>query len=262
MAEGGRPCVPLRIALGEYDTGWLDPSASLRRAASIVAAASSAGARLVVLPEACVTGWTMEPARWAEDPDGPSAMVLAGLARTHGVHVLVGLLTRADGGFYNSAVLFGSDGGRRGEYRKQKLFAHGGEDAVYRPGGSAAVFEIGGVRVAAFICYDLRFPELFRAVAQRSDVMVVIANWPAVRRAHWDVLLQARAIENQCYVVGVNRVGEGGGARYDGGSVAYGPWGERLVRATENGRPAIAEADAAWVAGIRDEFPFLHSVPE
>ena len=252
----------LRVALGEYDTGWLDAAESLRRASAVAAEAAAAGAGLVVLPEACATGWTMEPAGWAEEEGGESERALAGLARAHGVHLMAGLLTRGDGSFHNTAVVLGPGGERRAEYRKQKLFAHGGEDAVYRPGDGPAVFDLGGVRVAVFICYDLRFPELFRAVARRVDLMVVIANWPAARRAHWDVLLQARAIENQCYVVGVNRVGQGGGAQYDGGSAAYGPWGERLVSVTGNGTVPVVEVDAGRVARVREEYPFLHSAPE
>jgi predicted amidohydrolase len=256
MAEQNGGQGTLRIALGEYDTGWLDAAESLGRASAVVAGAAAAGAGLVVLP-----GWTMEPEGWAEEEGGESERTLAGLARAHGVHLMAGLLTRDEEGFHNTAVVLGPGGERCAQYRKQKLFAHGGEDAVYRAGDRPAVLEIGGVRVAVFICYDLRFPELFRAVARQVDLMVVIANWPAVRRAHWDVLLQARAIENQCYVVGVNRVGQGGAAEYDGGSAAYGPWGERLVSVNANGTVPVVEVDAARVARVREEYPFLHSAP-
>jgi omega-amidase len=261
MAEQNGGQGTLRIALGEYDTGWLDAAESLRRASAVVEQAAAAGAGLVVLPEACATGWTMEPAGWAEEEGGESERALAGLARAHAVHLMAGLLVRDDAGFHNTAVVLGPGGERRAEYRKQKLFAHGGEDAVYRPGDCPAVLEIDGVRTAVFICYDLRFPELFRAVARQVDLMVVIANWPAVRRAHWDVLLQARAIENQCYVVGVNRVGQGGRAEYDGGSAAYGPWGERLDSITGNGTVPIVEIHAGRVARVREEYPFLQSAP-
>lgn len=260
MAEQNGGHGTLRVALGEYDTGWLDPAESLRRASAVVARAAAAGAGLVVLPEACATGWTMEPAGWAEEAGGETERTLAGLARTHRVHLLAGVLTRGDGGFHNAAVVFGPGGERCAEYRKQKLFPTG-EDAAYRHGEGTAVFQLGGVRVAAFICYDLRFPELFRAVARQTELMVVIANWPAARRAHWDVLLQARAIENLCYVVGVNRVGQGGGTAYDGGSAAYGPWGERLESIRGSGTVPVVEVDAGRVARVREEYPFLHSAP-
>ena len=112
-----------------------------------------------------------------------------------------------------------------------------------------------GVRIAPFICYDLRFPELFRAVAREVDVMVVLANWPASRRTHWDALIRARAIENQCYVVAVNRIGEGGGIVYDGGSAAFDPWGTPLD--SSGGSVQCIDVDPARVRAVREEFPFL-----
>lgn len=251
----------LRVALGEYDTGWHDPAGSLARAADVVRRAAEAGAALVALPEMCTTGFTMDSARHAEPVDGASARRLAGLAREHGVHLLAGLATRAERGgveaFYNSALLWGPDGALLAEYRKQRLFAYAGEREAYVAGEAPVAVRVGGVRLAPFICYDLRFPELFRAVGPEVDALVLIANWPAARRAHWDVLVRARAIENQCYVVAVNRVGEGGGLEYDGGSAAYDPWGEQL---TGGGRAAeaiaCADVDAAEVTRVRAAYPF------
>jgi omega-amidase len=259
---------PLRVALGEYDTGWHDPETSLDRVARLTERAATAGADLVVLPEMCATGFTMEAERYAESLGGPSAVRLSEMARHHRVHLLAGLATRGEGEgegdpvCYNSALLLAPDGARVGEYRKQRLYAHAGEDRHYRSGTGPRVFEVGGVRIAPFICYDLRFPELFREVGPKVDALVVIANWPVARRAHWDVLVRARAIENQCYVVAVNRTGRGGGLEYDGGSAAYDPMGRRLD-GTEGGlagRPAdglpVVEIDPAEVGRVRSELPF------
>ena len=255
---------PLRVALGEYDTGWHDPAASLERAARVVGDAAAAGAGLVMLPEMCATGFTMESERWAEAIDGPSARRLGELAREHGVHLLAGLATREGAGaqarFYNSALLFSPAGELAAEYRKQRLFAFAGEHGHYAPGAEPRVVEIAGVRVAPFICYDLRFPELFRAVAPRVDALLLIANWPASRRPHWDALLPARAIENQCAFVAVNRTGQGGGLEYDGGSAAFGPWGERLPE--HRGAVRCVELDPARVARVRAEYPFLADLRE
>jgi predicted amidohydrolase len=264
MSEDGERSVdgsPLRVALGEYDTGWHDPAGSLARAAGVVERAAAAGAELVVLPEMCTTGFTMESAARAEPPDGPSAAVLAELARGHGVHLLAGVATRApsDGGgerFHNSALLFRPDGALAAEYRKQRLFAIAGEHECYAAGDAPVVVRVGGVRIAPFICFDLRFPELFRAVAPRVDALVLVANWPASRRAHWDVLVRARAIENQCYVVAVNRSGVGGGLEYDGGSVAYDPWGEPVAEAADGGL-LVARIDPAEVTRVRSRYPFV-----
>lgn len=249
---------PLRVALGEYDTGWHDPARSLERAGTVVRAAASAGAGLVVLPEMCTTGFTMDAAQ-AEPIDGPSVRGLSRLAVEARTNVLAGVAIREhEGGAdraVNMALLLAPDGQCRATYRKQRVFAYAGEDAVYTPGREAVVTTLQGVRIAPFICYDLRFPELFRAVARDVDLMIVLANWPASRRTHWDSLIRARAIENQCYLVAVNRIGEGGGITYDGGSAAFDPWGTPLE--ASGGGVHCVDVDPARVRAVREEFPFL-----
>ncbi len=251
----------LRVALGQYDTAWEDPKTSLERAGRVIERAAAAGAQLVALPETCTTGFTMQSARYAEPLDGNAVSTLAGLAARHGVHVLAGVATRENAAFYNSALLFAPSGELIAHYRKQRLFALGGEDASYQAGDDAIIADIDGVRVAPFICYDLRFPELFRAVAPHVDAMILIANWPVQRRAHWDVLVQARAIENQCYFVAVNRIGAGGGATYNGGSMVDGPWGECLSTAQDTdsatGAVCCAIIDTAEVTRVRKRYPFV-----
>lgn len=250
----------VRVLLGEYDTGWHEPDASLARAAALVGRAAQAGCALAVLPEMFLTGFTMEPAAQAEPLEGPHLRTLGDLARETGVAVLASVARRegeGDGASYrNTVVLARADGAVEALYDKQRLFAYGGEQAHYEAGtASPRIVDVDGVRVAAFVCYDLRFPELFRAVAADADAMVVVANWPATRRTHWDVLLRARAIENQCWVLGVNRTGTGGRLAYDGGSAAWDPWGERADEARDGLR--IAEVDAARVAEVRERYPFL-----
>lgn len=199
----------MRLALGEYDTGWQNPQISLDRAADLVGRAAAAGARLLVLPEMCPSGFTMDSARFAEPLDGRSATRLAGLARDSGIWILAGMATRRTGRAYNSALLLNPSGQLAAAYDKQKVFDYAGEGASYTAGEGPVVFEVDGVRLSPFVCFDLRFPELFRAVGVYVDVLLVIANWPAARQMHWDVLLPARAIENQAYLVGVNRTGRG-----------------------------------------------------
>jgi predicted amidohydrolase len=249
---------PLVVALGQYDIGWHDPDTSLSRAAALVERAAGAGAQLVVLPEMCTTGFTMDSGEQSEPLSGPSVATLAEIARSHGVHLLAGVATREDRGgtgFFNSALLFGPDGELEAHYRKQRLFAYAGEDGYYSPGESPVVATVRGVRIGLFICFDLRFPELFRAVANEIDAIALIASWPAARRTHWDVLSRARSIENLCYMIAVNRSGEGGGVEYDGGSVAYGPWGDPVTE-REDGL-LLARIDPAEVARVRASYPFL-----
>jgi predicted amidohydrolase len=255
----------LRVVLGEYDTGWHDPLTSLERAADLVRRAAAHGAHLVALPEMCLSGFTMEPKEHALPLDAAPVRGLARVAADAGVHVLAGVAARetVEGreGFWNTALLFGPGGELEASYRKQKLFAYANEHASYEPGDGPAIAMVHGVRIGLFICYDLRFPELFRAVAPDVDAMFVIANWPAGRRRHWDALLPARAIENQCYVVGVNRTGDAGGLAYDGGSAAYDPWGERLTpTTTTDGGPGYVVLSAERVSEIRGRFPFLRDL--
>jgi len=262
MTAGGA----LRVALGEYDTGWHDPATSLVRAGAVIERAARARARLVVLPEMATTGFTMDAAGQATSIGGDVVARLRDLARMNAVWLIAGVALRSDGAPHalpetgahrasNAALVIDPAGELVAAYHKQRCFAYAGEHQSYDAGESPAVVTIDGVRVAPFICYDLRFPELFRAVAGDVDLIVLIANWPAVRRTHWDVLVRARAIENLAYVVAVNRIGEGDGIAYDGGSVAYDPWGERL--AGDTGALQVVEVSRARVAEVRGRYPFL-----
>jgi omega-amidase len=257
--DGPRTESTVRIALGEYDVGWQNPALSLARAEAIVRDASARGAQLVVLPEMCATGFTMDAEQWAEPLAGDRAERLRAAARDAGVWIIAGLATRDADGARNAAVVLDPTGEMEAVYYKQKLFGYGGEDVPYKSGDEPVAVTIGGVRLSPFICYDLRFPELFRAVARDVDAIVLIANWPTARRAHWDVLVRARAIENQCYMIAVNRTGEGGGITYNGGSAAYDPWGESLI-ASGSQSVQIVEVRTAEVERIRRKFPFLEDL--
>jgi omega-amidase len=252
---------PLRVALGEYDTGWEDAPTSLARARAVIEQSAAGDADIVVLPEMCTTGFTMNSAEYAEPLTGPSVLALDDMARRAGVHVLAGVATVDTIGdrcaYFNSALLFGPGGGIVAEYRKQRLFDYADEGESYSGGVAPIAVTIGGVRIALFICFDLRFPELFRRVAPEVDAIILIANWPASRREHWDVLTRARAIENQCYVVAVNRTGDGGGLAYDGGSAAYDPWGTALERRRVGGGLDVVDIDPGEVTRVRSDYPFV-----
>lgn len=212
------------VAGVEMDVAWEDPATNLARADAAAAAAKAAGATLVVLPEMFATGFSMAAERIAPW-GGEIRMGLAEIARRHNLWVLGGYAEPGPGRPRNAASVIDPRGDEALRYHKIHPFTFGGEDAHYDGGDALPTADIDGVRVTPLICYDLRFPEPFRAAADRTDLFVVIANWPAARSAHWSTLLAARAIENQAYVLGVNRVGEGGGLVYGGGSVLHDPWG-------------------------------------
>ncbi|HVM21564.1 MAG TPA: nitrilase-related carbon-nitrogen hydrolase, partial [Egibacteraceae bacterium] len=141
-------------------------------------------------------------------------------------------------------------------YRKIHPFTYSGEHEHFAAGESFVTVDIDGVRITPFICYDLRFADEFWATASRTDCYVVPANWPDTRRHHWSTLLQARAIENQAYVVGCNRVGDGGKLRYTGDSRIVDPMGRTLAAGAEAETLLLADVNPAVVAQTRERFPF------
>ncbi len=247
----------MRVAAVQLDIVWEDPPANYRRAERRVQEAAALGARLVVLPEMFACGFSMRADALAEPPDGPTENFLRGVAADLGVHVLAGVPVRAEAGLpRNCAVLASPDGGLR-RAGKLHAFSFASEHLHYAGDEGVHTWDVEGLRVTPLVCYDLRFAEPFRLAADRTDTFVVIANWPERRRAHWQTLLRARAIENQAFVVGVNRVGEGDGLRYAGDSAVLSPWGEALAGGAEAEGVFVAEIDPAAVAAARRDFPAL-----
>lgn len=248
----------MRVAGIQSDLTWEDRDANLKRLRPLVVQAAGAGARLVLLPEMFPTGFSMNTDLVAEEPDGPSATFLHELATETAAFVGGSFACRSDEHVKptNRFLVAGPDG-EETVYDKIHPFSYGTEADHYAPGDRAVSFEIDGVRFTPFICYDLRFADWFWNAAPTTDCYTVVANWPAPRQSHWDDLLRARAIEDQAYVVGVNRVGIGGRLEYVGGSVVYGPFGEPVAKASASEEILTAEIDAARVREIRERFPFL-----
>jgi predicted amidohydrolase len=207
------------------------------------------------------TGFSMNVECVAEGPEGETHRFLADTARRYGAYVLGGVVTRAeDGRGRNESVVYGPDGGEVARYQKIRPFCFGEKDR-YAAGERITRFMIGEARVASFICYDLRFPELFRAAArQGTDVFVVIANWPVARIGHWTTLLQARAVENQAYVVGVNRVGDDPSLHYSGRSLVVAPGGEILLDCGEEEVVRSVDLDMEALRKYRRKLPFLNDL--
>jgi predicted amidohydrolase len=258
----------VRIAAVQHDIVWEDRDANFERLAPQVRRAVGAGAELVLLTETFSTGFSMTPGI-GEPLNGPSAQFLAGQAAEHGVWVggscpevdpdADGDSTGGEGRAlpFNSFVLAGPDGTTH-RYRKINPFTHGGERERFRAGTQPVTVQIGDLRITPFICYDLRFADVFWQAAPKTDVYLVPANWPAARRQHWQTLLMARAIENQAYVVGCNRVGTGGdGIEHVGDSRIVSPMGELLATAAAVETIVLADVDAAEVRHTRDRLRFL-----
>ena len=250
----------MRIAAVQHDIAWEDAATTRSRLEPWIAAAAGAGARLVALTEMFATGFSMATDRTAEPPDGPTTAWMVEQAATHDVWLAGSVAIHLDAGDArpSNTLLVVSPEGRVERYAKIHPFSYGGEDEHFAPGERTLTLDVEGVRLTPLVCYDLRFADLFWDLARETDAYLVVANWPAARRDHWRALLDARAIENQAYVVGVNRVGEGGnGLSYAGDSRVVAPDGEVLVGAAREETLLLADLDPGAVRGTRDAYPFL-----
>lgn len=251
----------MKVAALQHDIAWLDRDANFARLEPMIREAAAAGARLVVLTEMFSTGFAMGDewaSRLAEPCDGASSQFLRSVAKSCGVWLAGTCPERVDGASLpaNTLVVAGPNGEIH-RYEKIHPFTYGGEDKFFRAGSGHLTLDIEGVAVTGFICYDLRFADHFWALADSTDLFIVPANWPASRAAHWTTLLDARAIENQAYVLGVNRVGVGGSLLYGGGSRIVAPFGECLAEADDKETILYAEIDHDRVAETRERYPFL-----
>lgn len=251
----------MRIALLQTDICEGDVEGNLRRAEGLVM--SNRGADFYVLPEMFGSGFVECPS----EVDVRSGERVVGWMRELAVRVGGGIggsvLVGECGRVYNRFVVALGDGGVRVS-DKRHLFSMGGEGRSYSAGGGRVVVTVGGVRFLLLVCYDLRFPVWSRqSVDVGYDAIVYVANWPATRMMSWDTLLRARAIENQSYVVGVNRVGRAGNISYVGHSVVYDAWGNEVVRCGD-GEVSVVEAElrSERVAEVRRKFPALMDADE
>ncbi|MCA9173696.1 MAG: hypothetical protein KDB14_04345 [Planctomycetales bacterium] len=243
----------------QMDIVWEDRLANHAKAAALLEAADVPADSLIVLPEMFDCGFTMHAAQVAQSKQHESEAFLAQLAKQHRCTVLGGVVGPLVGTHAsNEAVAFDASGSLLCRYRKQKPFTLAGEHTHYGAGDRHERFTHLGMSISPFICYDLRFPEVFRPAALAgAELLVVIASWPAVRSEHWVRLLQARAIENQAYAIGVNRCGTDPNLPYDGRSVAFSPLGESLGEADGAEQVMHWTIDAEAVRQWRRQFPAL-----
>ena len=247
----------LNVAVGQMDLVLGEREANLAAVRKLTARASLEGAELLVLPELWGSGYDLERAAKLSDPLGAGLFAeMAQLAAQHHLALCGSLLEQRDDGVYNTAVLYDAEGQQRGVYRKIHLIGLMAEDRYLRAGDVAPTFEMPWGTTAQAICYDLRFPELFRGWALAGARLVIIpAEWPSRRIEHWRTLLRARAIENQCFVVACNRVGSDRDNTFGGCSAIIDPWGTVLAEADD--QPALLSATLNWqeVDNVREFQP-------
>ena len=249
----------LHVHLIQIDSVWEDRNANHAKARRLVAEANPQPGSLIVLPETFSTGFSMNLPVTAEPEGGETEQLLRALAAQYQSCVIGGVVTQtADGRGMNQALAIAPDGTVLARYTKNYPFSMIGEDKTHAAGTEVAVFEWGGLRIAPLICYDLRFPELARsAVKAGGEVLIYIAAWPVKRIQHWITLLQARAIENQAYVVGVNRCGTDPQFTYTGRSLVVDPHGVVIADAADREGSVCARIDPTVVEQWREQFPAL-----
>lgn len=252
----------MQIVAVQLDIVWEDKPANHRKLRELLAATEVPPNSLIIVPEMFDSGFSMNVSATAQSAARESEAVLRELAGQYQAAVLGGVVGPVVGNqASNEAVCFGPDGAELVRYRKMQPFTLAGEDQHYGAGSRHCIFTWQGVQVSPFICYDLRFPEIFRPAAQGgAELIVVMACWPAVRSEHWVRLLQARAIENQAYAVGVNRCGTDPHLPYDGRSVAFDPLGKPLFEADGREQLLTAEIDPQAVRDWRAAFPALRDI--
>lgn len=219
---------------------------------------------IVVLPEMFSTGFTMKPELFAETMEGPTVEWMKRLSASNRV-ILTGSLVIKEGEKYFNRLIWVMPNGEIGYYDKRHLFAYGEEDKHYTAGNKRLIASVKGWKINLQVCYDLRFPVWARQTpmdknepAYEYDVLIYVANWPDRRSHAWKTLLCARAIENQCYVVGVNRVGKDGNDIYhSGNSLVIDPLGEVLYHMADEEDIFTITLQKDWLEEVRTKFPFL-----
>lgn len=243
----------LRVTLVQSSTVWEDVPANLSQ---IERALHKVQADLVVLPEMFATGFSMQSDRIAEAMDGATAAWMRTLARDLGSAIAGSAPIRTQAGIFNR-LLWATPDGEIDFYDKRHRFALMGEEKSYSAGSTRKLFRLGEWRISPQICYDLRFPVWCRN-RDDYDLLLFVANWPSARHYAWRTLIHARAIENQAYVVGVNRVGlDANNVEFGGGSLVVDPLGATLTEMNSSVGVTSLVLSAAHLQQTREKLPFL-----
>ncbi len=251
----------LRVTLAQVDQVWEDKAANLRHFEDVLAPVSDTD--LIVLPEMFQTAFSMKGDALAETmEDSETLRWLKRMAQVKNAAFYTSFIVRDEGRLYNRGV-FVEPSGIIHVYDKRKTFGLAGENAVYTAGTSEQIVDYLGWKINLQICYDLRFPENIRNGltedgTARYDVLIYVANWPERRSSHWKALLKARAIENQCYVIGVNRVGvDALELSYSGDSVVHTALGDEMAQLPANEEIHTTSLSLLDLRKVREKLPFL-----
>ncbi|HOL49609.1 MAG TPA: nitrilase-related carbon-nitrogen hydrolase [bacterium] len=240
----------MKICLCQFDIIWENKQGNKQKIQTLVSGLEKTQVDLLIFPETTLTGFSFNEITVITRED---IAFFADIAKTYNTHVCFG-------GIYdnkNMCFSINPEGTLISQTGKIHLFSPSGEQAYHLPERTITSFTIGNTRLTPFICYDLRFAPLFWTPAEKTDIFIVIANWPEKRTKHWKILLQARAIENQAFVVGVNRTGESPHEKYCGDSCVIDPWGNVVLDAENEEGIFICYIQVEQLEEIRKSFPVL-----
>ncbi len=226
---------------------------NIEKAKDFIHKAAEKGADMVLFPEMSFTGFSMNTALTGEK-DNNTVNSMRRQAKENGIAIGFGRTALTDSKAENRYTVLNKNGDIISEYSKIHPFSYSNEDKYFQGGNNITLFEYGGFKISPFICYDLRFPEIFQSASKEAELIIVPANWPAIRSEHWKALLKARAIENICYVIGINCTGTSGGIEYIGESCAYSPDGKLLYNMGNDEGIGIIDIENN-VAAFRKAFP-------
>ncbi len=250
----------MKLGLVQYSPVWENPAENILKIEDLLKTTDTKF-DLLVFPEMTLTGFTMNSEKFAEELDGIGTQYFLNLSTRLKTNIFAGIIERDGENIYNSLVHFDSFGLIRARYRKIHPFSYAKEDQFYNAGNETVVTQIDKIKFGLSVCYDLRFPELYRLYAkQQVDVLIDIANWPIPRIDHWKSLLKARAIENQCFMVGINRVGTDPFNTYNGYSSVFDPMGNEIVLIENEEKIIETEIDFGKVSTTRSKLPFLDDI--
>ncbi len=250
----------MKIGLVQYSPVWENVEENILKIEELLKT-SKVKYDMLVFPEMTLTGFTMKAEKFAEEIDGTGTKYFIHLAERLKTDVFAGIIERDGKNIYNSLTHFDSFGLIKARYRKIHPYSNAQEDKSYSAGEETVVTKIDQVKIGLSVCYDLRFPELYRLYAKgRVDILINIANWPIPRIEHWKTLLKARAIENQCFMVGVNRVGDDPADQYNGCSAVYDPMGNEIVMIENSEKIIETDIDLGLVNATRSKLPFLRDI--
>lgn len=250
----------MNFSIVQYSPLWEDVEKNKKKLEKMLAEYNPEPG-VIVFPEMSLTGFTMRPESFAESVDGESIKFFKAISTKYSSAVIAGIILKENNSFFNTIVHLDKKGELIKIYKKIHPFSFGDENIHYQAGNEAVITEIEGIKTGLSICYDLRFPELYRYYGkEKVDLILNIANWPIPRIHHWRILLQARSIENQCYVIGVNRVGTDPKLSYNGCSSFFNPMGEEMLCNIDEEKISSLEISFDKVTEVRDRFPFLNDI--